>query len=446
MKEIYLFILLFPAVLCGQHQKLHYLNLAVEPMGLGASSFRVIQVADATGVTDGRFGTVYTGLTNNRRDLAFQPNLAVDLTAFFLRNSADRGLPVATFSISFLRIDEETALYGERRRLQLEASLEMTGPDGNPVVYGPRRYSEVTGGLDVTDGHAAALAAALSALVMDLDADVRTGTIPIHGVVTGGQLPNGAYLSFPDYRAGRVDTSITLKLIEQRPARAFDHILFHEAEFERTEVLTRREAREIWGYHHAGTHYLYVENRFLSLETDTRNRILLAVPGGLYDPDATTKRMLAGGLLFGAVGAIVAGVAVDGPVHELYALNLNSGALEPVVPLADSADYRNRILLHHDGVEGDPTVTARINGGEYRLAPGTLLVLDLGGYLELSAGQDVKPLKKKIWRTDDRVALYRVALGENNKFALTRGSQQGADEAARAAGAGYIPFASSTED
>lgn len=384
-------------------------------------------------------------MLNNQRDLVVQDGLEVNLGAALLRNSREEGLPRATLLVRYLRIDEEITVTGERRRLQLEAALEVAAPDGEAWVYGPLQVSEVKGGLEVTDGHAGALASSLSELLHELDAAVREGRTgePLAAAFTApADLPDGAYYSVADFRAGRVDTSVHLAFVGREIAWLNETGTFYEAEFIRPEELSRRDFRELWGYQHEGTSYLYLQRNYYSIQTDKERRTYVAIPGGVVDVETRTKQAAIGGLLFGAVGGAVAGLAGGRSKDDLYTLDLVSGALAPQPGPVDTEHFTDRILVHHVSPAGSPDLVVQFNGKEYELSPGAYTVLDTGGSLGLSTpAPSVKPLSKSIWTTEGKPAVYTVEITEKGRIELTRGSTERAEETARGVASAAPPVA-----
>ncbi len=442
-----LLVLCFPYLLYGQTNKVYTLDLSGEQIDLSGLTFRVDRVIDRTGVTDGRFGTVFTGMLNNQRDLVVQDGLELNLAAALMRSATDRKLPTGTLQVSYLRIDEEITLSSERRRLQLEAALEMTDPSGRLRVYGPLQVSRVEGGLDVTSGHARALAESLSELLQQVDQLVREGEFTDGSELTAlppADLPDGVLYSVADYRAGRVDTSVRLALEWREEIWLTDTGTFYEAGFIRPENYSRRDLRELWGYQHEGTTYLYLQRKYYSLQTDAVGQTLVAIPGGVVDTEARTKQAALGGLLFGAVGGAIASSVGGRGRDDVYTVNLMSGALGPhesPQSVADKTeDYANRILLHHISPAGSPGLLLRFGGSEYVLTPGAYTVLDAGGALTVSLPEeDSKSLTKNIWITEGEPALYTVVVNAKGKIELTRGSTESAVETVRRVAGGAEP-------
>ncbi|MCP9236483.1 hypothetical protein [Lewinella sp. JB7] len=432
--------LLLPCLLHAQDNKPYPLQIADQPVDLTGLSFQVTEVVDETGITNGRYGTVYTGLMNNARDVTFEPTLAMDLHAAIVRSATERDLPPATLVVRFFRLDEEIQAASERRRLQFEAALRTTNEEGRIQTYGPRQQTVVEGGLDVTSGHAAAVAEALAVLLHELDADLRDGNTETAREFSPGNMPDGAFFSVADYRAGRIDTTLRLHLAARNTTRVLEDIAYEEAFFNRPDDLTRRAVREVWGYYHGGVTYLCIQQRFHTLRTGADGQAYVFIPGGIPDPEKVTQRIVVGQLMFGALGGAIAGAGAARNVPELYRLDLTTGGLEPVRIVQDyKNDYTDRIILHHPAADGAPEITVRINDREYRLPAGTHVVVDRGGTLRLTTTPDIKPLEKAIWGTDGKVALYTVEINAKGKLALTRGSQQSADDAARAAAVGELP-------
>ena len=293
--------------------------------------FRIANVRDETGVTDGRYGRVYTGMVNNGRDLEIESGMEMNWRAALLRSTIDRSARPATLVVRFFRLDEEITTTSERRRLQLEAALELTDGEGRPVLYGPRFVSEVRGGMDVTGGHADAVVAAITQILHELQDDVRAGNLASpngDGPIDPLALPDGAVYSVADLRAGRVDTTVQLEPVGSKPVYRAEGLTFYEANFARGEGVGRREVRELWGYVYGGEIYLYLQRRFYGIRVDGNGRLLVAVPGGITDPETLTKQTVLGGGLFGAVGGAMAATANHRQSSEYFTINLRSGALE----------------------------------------------------------------------------------------------------------------------
>ena len=332
MRYLLLLLCCLPLITQAQKkQKVYSLDIDDKIVDFTGLDFRVADVRDETGVTDGRFGRVYTGMVNKGRDLVIEGGMEMNWRAALLRSTIDRDAPPATLVIRFFRIDEEITATSERRRLQLEAALELPDHTGQPVVYGPRFVSDVKGGMDVTSGHADAVAAALSQIMHDLQEDVRHGNLA--GTADGHPidptaLPDGAIYSVADLRAARVDTTVILEPLGRQRVYQAEGLSYHEARFKRSEDVGRQELRELWGYVSDGEVYLYLQKRFYAIRVDGNGRLLVAVPGGITDPEAMTKQAVVGGL-FGAVGGAVAGSMRNRGTGEYFSINLRSGALEP---------------------------------------------------------------------------------------------------------------------
>ncbi|WP_116125722.1 hypothetical protein [Lewinella sp. IMCC34183] len=437
----------FPLLLClllaiSGFAQTYELDLSDQLVDLSGLSFRVDNVVDETGVTDGYYGRVYTGLLNKGRDLEFLFGPEQNLTALLLRNTVDRSLPPATLVLRFLRIDEEILNASERRRLQLEAILEQPDAEGNVLRYGPRQVAQFDGGLDVTGGHATALAAALVDVLHQLDADLRNGNTATEATAANGPLPDGAYYSVADYRAGRVDTTFNLILTERIPTRQEENLSFYTAEFDRPDTISRRDVRALWGYHHAGTDYLFLQRNFYSLQRDGDGQVFVAVPGGILDPEEMTKQGVRNAAVVSAFGLLGAVLMHPRDVYgsaEYFQLNGNSGALEPILgagtvsgPVSDSIYLLNNSTFDHQILQ------VRLGDRQFVIPPGHYVAVTDGGLLELSADGASKPLAKKIWGTPGQPAVYSCSVTDRGKIALIRGSNESAQAAARSAASGTL--------
>ena len=439
MHKILLFIVLLPCGLLAQSRKGHPLDLADVSLDLSGLSFRVNEVRDETGVVDGRYGTVYTGMLNKTRDLVIPTGLELNWKTAFLRNTADRNLPTATLLVRFFRLDEEITATSERRRIQLEAALALT-EDG--AVYGPQVVTSVQGGLDVTSGHPDAVAAALVELLGRLEADVQAGNLADagpRGKVAYGSLPDGVYYSAADYRIGKPDTDFTLTMTGRQRGFAVDGMDLYEADFRLPEDVSRRRLREIWGCQYGGVAYLYLQGRFYAIRTDADGTSVVGVPGGITDPEALTKQMAVGGLMLGAVGGAIAGSIKMQSEEEVFQIDLTSGALEPYAAGHEQVPHPNRILLHYVAGPDSPDITASVGDRQYRLAPGQYIDLDEEGALTLaSADGSGKPRSYRIWDTVGQPTLFVADVNAKGKVTLTRAGEAQARQAAAAADSGII--------
>ncbi|WP_116106716.1 hypothetical protein [Lewinella sp. IMCC34191] len=433
-------LLLFPFSLSSQE---YVLDISNQTVDLSDLSFRINQVRDETGVADGHYGSVYTGLVNKERNLAFLHGMEHNLVVALLRNTVDKALPAATLSISFLRIEERVDKTSEHRRLHLEAALTMPGPDGELSRYGPYQVNRVEGGLDVTAGHAGALAKALAEIFQLLDEDVRAGrTSQVTAVKSGGRLRDGVYYSVLDFRSGRVDTTIQLKLTERRIARVGEEKDFYVADFAQPDSLSRRDLREIWGYRHEGTDFLYLQREYYSVQADAEGQLTVVVPGGLLDPTAMSKQGLKNAALVGAFG--VAGALLAKPVdirgnQEVFILDPLSGELKSRISATGTRAYLDSIMLLNVSGPGQPVLLADLNGRAYRIPPGAYLAVVEGGSLTLSAeGSTIKPLTKKIWGTDNNPTVYTLQISGRGKIVLERGSTDNAIATAMSAANGAL--------
>ena len=433
MKYLCAWFLLFPVLLFGQNNKSYHPNLAGEPIDLTGLSFYVEKVVDETGVADGRYGMVYTGMLNNQRDVTFDPSLELDLLGLLRRSYREKDLPSANLVVTYLRLDEEVMLSSERRRVQMELALEMPGADGKVQRYGPRQYNDVSGGLDLTGGNPNALRTGIQTILRELDADVRTGATaisPMEAAIDYSRLPDGALYSMTDYRAGRVDTSIRLEPRVVTSTEIGDFGTFRLAAFDRGEELKRREVREFWAYRHGGTTFLYLQNKYYEIRPGDGGQHFVYVPGGLVDVEAMTKRAALGAGVGGLIGGVLAATVKGAPMEEFFTLDLRTGSLvphplpgQPVV----SADLGEQIVLLHAGETGE--VIAELEGQTYRLGPGAHVRLAGGGKLTLRvADSDAKPRTHSIWPTDGAPALYRVAADERGRIQLTRSSDSDAHQ------------------
>ncbi|MGB3798966.1 MAG: hypothetical protein WA952_04075 [Lewinella sp.] len=441
MRYLLVFTLILPLLLTAQTDKVYTLDISDQKIDLNGLSFRIGEVMDETGVTDGRFGTVYTGLLNNGRDVTIQNGIAMNFKSALVRNTTQAELPAANLAVRFLRLSEELTPTSERRRLQLEAMLEMPGTDGDPVRYGPRIVTRVEGGIDVTGGHPAALADVLSELLHLLDEDLQNGVAadPLAGGIKPAELPNGAFYSVADYRAGRVDAGLSLERQSRNLVYRHEGTPFFRAAFDRPAEVSRSDVRELWGYHHEGVSYLYIQRNFYSIQEDAEGTTLVAIPGGITDPEAMTKQAAIGGLLLGAIGGAIAGSIRSGSNEEFFQLDLNSGALLPRPGTEQSVSYADRILLHNIASVDTPEMLAALGGKQYRLGPGQFADLDGAGELTVGFdGQQEDSREYKIWGTEGRPALYILDINKKGKITLVRGSDEQAKQAAQAAADGEI--------
>ena len=444
-------LLLLPAFLSAQHRQPYVLELSeLPPPSLDSLFFNVTDVVDATGVTDGRHGSVYTGVVNNKRDLVLENSLALSLKASLLRAVTDFGRPQATLSVHYLRIDEELTMNRERRRLQLVASLTLAAEEGEgtSLHYGPRQYTEVKGGLDVTEGHATALLRGLSELLRQLDDDVRTGrTTELNDLAStftpDDELPDGAYYSVIDFRTGRVDPSLQLEIKEVEVVGSVGGRPYHRADFQRPATRDdRQQYREVWGYHHQGRDYRYLQETFYELQPDTAGNILAVVPD-MLDVEQSTKRLLVSSILFGAMGAALTKPVTTQEATEVYRLDLTTGTLQPMVFGTDASTVAGRIILHHVSAVPNYSLTIEVNGSEYLLPTNTYIAVDQPGRIVLTAGHGkAKPYYRDIaLAAIDRPALYQISIDGKGRIDFDRMDQAMANVAATAVANGRLRHA-----
>ena len=440
----------FPCLLSAQRDRSYRLDIADAEVDLSGLSFNVTEVVDETGVKDDIFGMVYTGLLNTQRPLTLRGGLTINLRTSLLRSIADRQRPQATLLIRYLRIDEEITFTSEHRRLQLTAALRMTDPSGRVRYFGPRQYTDVRGGLDVTGGHAQALVTALehvlTLLNLDYRADRASGT---PGLVEVDPLPeglaDGAYYSLADFRAGRVDTTTRLLFKNKTYADRFGGVSLYVARFDPPASISRREARELWGYHHAGHSYLSLQNKYYEISPDGKGRFLVSIPGGLTDVAQLTRRAAFGGVLFGAIGGLAASSDSGSSTSSRFELDMTSGTLLPITGEGEAPagasrhDPADRILLYYPGSSnGELYVT--IDGGQVRIPEGTYVSTYGSTKIVLrTAPTGGKPYYRKI--TPDPktgVSLYYVGITKGGKITLRHADHTAARNTADAIAEGQL--------
>ncbi len=445
MRILLLNVLCVPLLLLAQ-EKSYVLDLGTTTTDLTGLSYNVGQVIDATGIEDGVYGRVYTGMLNNGRPLTFAGGgLAPNLTGQLLRSVTERDRPQATLVVHYLRIDEEITMASESRRLQLLASLELSGPDGAPLRYGPAQTVRVKGGLDVTAGHATALADVLTEVLRALDAGVRAGrnsdTDLSYNPLPEG-LPNGAYYSVADFRLGRVDTSLQLSLKKQEMAGYVDGQAFQQLTFERPERDERQQVRELWGYHYRGASYVAIQNTYYQVQPAADGSMLTVVPDGIIDPEWLTKRTALNGALFGALGVVAMSGRTSKEPTDLYRLDLTSGALLPSSKGFDATAMANTIMLHYTGAVGQDALVVVLDGEPHLVPPGAYLSIDHSTRLTLSPAGGGKPYYREVKPSNyGEPALYTVDIDRRGKIAFRQEGQPLARAAAEAAVSGRIPAA-----
>ena len=434
-----------PLLLLAQ-EKPYVLDLGTTTTDLTDLSYNVGQVIDETGIEDGVYGQVYTGLLNNGRPLTFAGGgLALNLTGQLLRSVTERDRPRATLVVHYLRIDEEITMTSESRRLQLLASLELPGPDGTPLRYGPEQTVQVKGGLDVTAGHATALAEVLTEVLRALDADVRAGrssnTDLSYNPLPAG-LPDGAYYSVADFRLGRVDTSLQLSLKKEEIAGHVDGQTFQRLIFERPEREDRQQLRELWGYHYRGGSYVAIQNAYYQVQPAADGSMLVVVPDGIIDPEWLTKQAALNGALFGALGVIAMSGRTSKEPTDLYRLDLTSGALLPSTKGFDATAMAKTIILHYTGAAGQDALLVVLDGEPRLVPPGAYLSIDHATRLTLSPAAGGKPYHREVKPSNyGEPALYTVDIDRRGKIAFRQEGQSLARAAAEAAVSGRIPAA-----
>ncbi|WP_420461315.1 hypothetical protein [Neolewinella sp.] len=328
MKCVFALLFTLPLLLFGQRTKTYALDISSTPVELMGLSFNVTRVVDGTGNTEGFYGQVYTGLFNKTRKLTIKNGMELNLGAGLMRSITDRNLPQATLHIHLLRIDEEITVTSERRRLQLMASLEVDGQH-----FGPQQYTEVRGGLDVTAGHADALAKALSAVLYELGTDLLdglTGTTSLADNPLPEGLPNGAYYSVADFRIGRVDTTAKLHFRGAEVGQYVDDRAYYRARFLRPRAMKWKEHREFWGYHHEGRSFVFLQDQYYEVAPNAQGRMLVSIPEGLTDVEAMTKWTAVGAGVGGLVGGVVIGNGLNRGGATVYELDLVTGSLTPI--------------------------------------------------------------------------------------------------------------------
>ena len=410
-----LFFLCLPLLLTAQQKdKLHRLDLTDQAFELTGLSFNVTEVADSTRQPNGTYGRVYTGMMNRARDLGFEHSLTMNLQASLLRQITDRDLPQATLIIYGLRIDEEIGYSSERRRLQLSAGLKRLDENGQEEYYGPHTIADVEGGLDMTSGHDRALAEALSEVLHQLDADVQAGRTTSASLRTfapmPAHLPNGAYQSFMDFRAGQVDTSVHLVPVKQLRLGVLMDLNFHTVAFATKGDTRGKERRQVWGYHYNGQHFVQLQGDFYELQRTLSGQILVMVPRGLLDAEQLTKNAVLGGLLGGAVGGVIAASATGSRDEEdLFALDLNRGDLNPYTVEEKLPQVAGRIVLHYRAPLHLPPLWVLLDDGYITVRPDEYLLFDHPGPIMVQVAQaDDTTIEFELSRQTDRPSVYQV--------------------------------------
>lgn len=439
MKHLPLLTLLFPLLLPAQVFQLDVSRTSVDLSGL---SYYVSEVRNETGVTDGRYGEVYTGMLNSRRSVIFKVSMEHNLLVTLLRNTTERELTAGTLLVRYLRVDEDHSQEVQQRELRIEAVLEVAGQDGTTLQYGPRQVSRVARALDVSAGHSRALASALSELLRLLDADRQAGrqappAAPLARPT--GYRPEGAYYSLADYRAGRVDTTLRLMLAEHRVARVSEQAIFYEVDFRRPDSLSRRALAPVWGYHRGGKDFLFVENRLLSLERDTAGQLFVAVPGGLQDPKASTVRELKNVALTSTFGLIGTLFTKSSDIHgeqELFLVDERSGGLQSQLAARETRGYLDSILLLNVSPPNATPLSVRFDGVTYRIPPGSYVAVAGGGALFI--GPDDRPQEVTLRQSPDQPTVYTLTGRGGGRVKVERGSDANALATARSAAAGVL--------
>jgi hypothetical protein len=362
----------------------HHLDFSHRDLPDTRLSFNVTAVRNETRVIDNTYGTAYTGMFNKERTVAFENGMETQLSALFLRNIRNRDLPEATLVMHFFRLDEEITPSSERRRLQMQASLEVENADGTFTTYGPVEGTELRSGMDVTAGHETAIVKKLATMVRELDDLVRTRTVatPVDETTFTPMPPglgNGAYHSILDFRAGEVDTRVQAALFRKEDIATYKGHT-HQVVGLRPIMSTRgRELRRVWGYHYLGRSYLNLNGEFYELSVDEHGQVFVVIPEGITDTQAMTERVITAGAVGGLIGGVI--MAATSPGNQegtvAYEVDLRTGELAEESPRFLPPEREQiGIIFHHDSPLNAQAVKLSTPEGEVTVEPGEYVLLD----------------------------------------------------------------------
>ena len=420
----------------GQTPKLAQFSLGTVTADTDGLSFNITDVRDETGTA--AHGRVYVGIENAERELVFKDNLGMQLTSLMVRSIVDRELPPATLVVHDLRYDDTVEGRKKFNRLQLRVSVE-TYPNGDTLRYGPTTKQGVVGGVHNHGGrHAPQLAAYLGEALADLDTDVRRGytvsTVQDQPRVDHSALADGAYYSYIDFRAGRVDQTLRFDVSSRQHVANLAGRDYHSLEFSRRPGLKSRDARQVWGYQYGGRSYMLLEGRLYEMQVTEPGLATVVVPGGLRDVTEITKRVLVADALttwlpFGEVlGEVVGGaITKGGNLRDgvgVLQLDLQTGALrrKPLhIPPAEPITAGT--ILYYPGKIGDPSVLVSQPNelGWTTVGPGEYTVIKTNGTVELklanpNSGNKAKASYQDI---DSRLGLSVLFVSRKGKRRVT---------------------------
>ena len=420
----------------GQTPKLALFSLGEVTVNTDGLSFNITNVRDETGTA--AHGRVYVGVENAERELVFKDNLEMQLTSLMVRSIVDRELPPATLVVHDLRYDDEVDGRRKFNRLQLRVSVE-TYNNGDTARYGPTTKQGVVGGVHNHGGrHAQQLAAYISEALAVLDADVRRGhtvsTMQDQPWIDHSALADGAYYSYIDFRAGRVDRTLQFDVSSEQHVANLDGRDYHSLEFSRRPGLKLRDARQVWGYQHGGRSYMLLEGSLHEVQGTEPGLATVVVPGGLRDVTEISKRIIIADALtmwlpFGEVLSEVVGEVVTkgGNLRDgvgVLQLDLQTGALrrKPLnIPPAEPITAGT--ILYYPGKIGDPSILVSLPNelGWTTIGPGEYTVIETNGTVELrlvnlTSGRKAKASYHDI---DSRLGLSVLFVNRKGKRRVT---------------------------
>jgi len=238
--------------------------------------FVINRVIDARGI-DSPVGIAHKGLGNRAVAVMIKDGIDNAWTSLFQQVNAENNvkLPNAVLRITGLRIDEFITAMKEVRRITIEGELAYPS-NGDFAVYGPVQLLEISGGLDVTSGHSRATAELLTKLVWELQKLVLLGevshTIPAANIDqpvssfpiedTNFNSPaDGVYLTYMDYRAGRVDTSLQLPIAHQEILYTNEALELLGGDLDRPEAIRWKDL-DVWGFQFQSKSYVRLRRDF----------------------------------------------------------------------------------------------------------------------------------------------------------------------------------------
>ena len=321
----------------GAQDKPYVLSTEKPVLYRDAVSFKITAVEDLSN-GDKYVGRAHTGMMNKARDIVIDGGVEAGLLTMLEpgMRQPEKNKPSATFNLLHLKLSETILATRETGRIEIAATLSITGEDGTTKHYGPVQF-ELTeaGGMNATARHDDRLDLALNNLLEQFEGAFRADeTIdaakPAYHPLEG-EIANGAYRSALDFKMGITSPDLelvpkTFKLIDDYDGRGVSSVVF-----DRGPGVKKKDLGQLFGYHFDGRSYILVKNHFYEIFRLEDGRIVATLPRDLYT--IATEQQLWGYAIGGVVGSAIAS-AGDGPNDLIrYTFKIESGEFIPIEEL-----------------------------------------------------------------------------------------------------------------